>query len=208
MGFFNQIIAFFADLFQNQIFIQGIGFVGTALVVLGMQCKSYNKVVAVKISNELIAAFQYLLLGGYTGMVMNLAACGTNSIYWVLIRKGKSTLPFQIAFGIMFVVIGFMSWHGWVSLFVIFAKLISSVALGINNTRVIRILNLISTPCWLMYNIFMFSIAGMCSDIFMITSLIIAIIRLDVIAPRREKRAAEAVLAAETENPAEKEAEA
>ena len=205
MNFFSQIIAFFSDLFQNQIFIQGIGFVGTALVVLGMQCKSYNKVVFVKIANELIASFQYLLLGGYTGMVMNLTACGTNAIYWARIRKGKSTRIFQIIFGAMFVAIGFASWHGWVSLFVIFAKLISSIALGINNTKIIRILNLISTPCWLMYNIFMFSIAGMCSDIFMIVSLIIAVIRIDIIGARREKAAAAAV--AETTNE-EKEIEA
>lgn len=179
---------FLAELFKNQIFIQGIGFLGTALVILGMQCRSYNKVVAVKISNELIASFQYFLLGGYTGMAMNLTACVTNSIYWILIKKGKSTLPFQIAFGILFVAIGFASWHGWISVFVILAKLISSIALGINNTRIIRILNLISTPCWLIYNIFMFSIAGMCSDILMIVSLIIAVIRLDIIGERKSKK--------------------
>ena len=205
MNFFSQIIAFFSDLFQNQIFIQGIGFVGTALVVLGMQCKSYNKVVFVKIANELIASFQYLLLGGYTGMVMNLTACATNTVYWARIRKGKSTRIFQILFGILFVVIGFLSWHGWISLFVIFAKLISSISLGINNTKVIRILNLISTPCWLIYNIYMFSIAGICSDIFMILSLIIAVIRIDIIGARKEKAAAMAV--AEQKNE-EKEIEA
>ena len=113
-------------------------------------------------------------------MAVNFASCVANGVYWLRIRKNKSTLPFQIVFGIMFVVIGCLSWHGWVSIFVILAKLISSVALGINNTRVIRILNLISTPCWLMYNIYMFNIAGMCSDTIMLTSLVIAVIRLDI----------------------------
>ena len=80
----------------------------------------------------------------------------------------------------MFVVIGLLSWHSWISIFVVLAKLISSVALGINNPKIIRILNLISTPCWLMYNIFMFNIAGMCSDLIMLTSLVVAVIRLDL----------------------------
>ena len=83
-------------------------------------------------------------------------------------------------FGIMFLVVGVLSWHGWISIFAIAAKIISTVSLGIKNTRVIRIMNLISTPCWLAYNIFMFSIGGMCSDLIMLTSLIIAVIRLDI----------------------------
>ena len=65
-------------------------------------------------------------------------------------------------------------------LLTLLAKLISTVSLGINNTRVIRIMNLISTPCWLVYNICMFSIGGICSDLLMLTSLIIAVIRLDI----------------------------
>ena len=171
---------FLLSLLRNPYFIQGIGFLGTLTVAIGMQQRQYNRIVACKITNEIISGFQYLLLGGFTGMAVNFASCFANGTYWWRIRKGKSTLPFQIVFGIMFVVIGSLSWHGWVSLFVIAAKLISSVALGINNTRVIRILNLISTPCWLMYNIYMFNIAGMCSDLIMLTSLIIAVIRLDI----------------------------
>ena len=171
---------FLLEIFQNKFFIQGIGFFGTLLVAIGMQQKKYDRIVACKISNEIISGFQYLLLGGYTGMTVNFASCFANGVYWWRIKKGKSTLPFQILFGIMFVVIGLLSWHGWISIFVVCAKMISSVALGINNPKVIRILNLISTPCWLVYNIFMFNIAGMCSDLIMLTSLVVAIIRLDL----------------------------
>lgn len=171
---------FLLELLKNPLFIQGFGFIGTLLVAIGMQQKQYDRIVACKIANEVIAGTQYLLMGGYTGMAVNYAACFSNAVYWWRIRKGKSTLPFQILFGIMFVVIGLLSWHSWISIFVVFAKLISSVALGINNPKVIRFLNLISTPCWLMYNIFMFNIAGMCSDLLMLSSLIIAVIRLDL----------------------------
>ena len=81
----------------------------------------------------------------------------------------------------MFVVLGALSWHGPISIFVVVAKLISSVALGINNPRTIRILNLISNPCWLIYNIYVFSIAGIVSDILVISSVVIAVIRLDIL---------------------------
>ena len=91
---------FLLEIFQNKFFIQGIGFFGTILVAIGMQQKKYDRIVACKISNEIISGFQYLLLGGYTGMTVNFASCFANGVYWWRIKKGKSTLPFQILFGI------------------------------------------------------------------------------------------------------------
>ena len=94
-------------------------------------------------------------------------------------------MPFQIIFGAIFVLIGILSWHGPISIFVVLAKLISSVALGIKNPRTIRILNLISNPCWLLYNIYVGSIAGIITDSLVITSVVIAVFRLDIF-PKKE----------------------
>ena len=165
---------------------QIIGFCGTIIVVIGMQQKKYKNIVMCKIGNEFLSGMHYLLLGGYTGMLANLASCVTNGFYYFRIKKGKSTLPFQIIFGLMFVVIGALSWHGPISIFVVAAKLISSVALGIKNPRTIRILNLISNPCWLIYNIYMGSFAGMLTDSLVIASVVIAIIRLDILHRQKE----------------------
>ena len=169
------------DSAKIQIIAQAIGFLGTIIVVIGMQQKKYKHIVACKIGNEFFSAIQYLLLGGYTGMLANLASCLTNGCYYFRIKKGKSTLPFQIAFACMFVAIGALSWHGPISIFVVAAKLISSVSLGINKPRIIRILNLISNPCWLIYNIYMGSIPGIISDILVISSVFIAVVRLDIL---------------------------
>lgn len=169
----------------SQIVAQLLGFVGTIIIVIGMQQKKYKHIVMCKIGNEFLSSIHYLLLGGYTGMLANFASCLTNGCYYFRIKKGKSTLPFQIVFGAMFVIIGALSWHGPISIFVVLAKLISSVALGIKNPRTIRILNLISNPCWLIYNIYVGSIAGMITDSLVILSVMIAVIRLDLL-PKRE----------------------
>ena len=137
-----------------------------------------------KIANQFLGGVHYLLLGGYTGMMTNLVSCGTNLVYYSRIKKGKSTLPFQIIFATLFVILGVLSWHGPISLLVIVAKVVSSVAMGNKNPRVIRILNLISGPCWLAYNIYVGSVAGIISDSFMIISVIIAIMRLDIFAKK------------------------
>lgn len=160
---------------------QMIGFLGTIAIVVGMQQKEYNRIVFCKILNEFIAAIHYLLIGGYTGMMINLASCLTNGVYWYRIAKGKSTLIFQILFGAMFVTLGALSWQGPISIFVVMAKLISSVSLGIKNPRIIRFLNLISNPCWFVYNLYMGTAAGIVTDTLVIISVIIAVVRLDIL---------------------------
>ena len=164
-----------------QILAQALGFLGTIIIIIGMQQKKYKHIVLCKIGNEFLSSIHYLLLGGYTGMLANLASCLTNGCYYFRIQKGKSTLPFQIVFACMFVAIGALSWHGPISIFVVLAKLISSVALGIKNPRTIRILNLISNPCWLVYNLYMGSIAGIITDSLVTISVLIAVIRLDIL---------------------------
>jgi hypothetical protein len=140
-----------------------------------------------KIANSFLSSVHYLFLGGYTGMCINLASCFTNAVYWRRNKLGKSNLIFQILFGAMFVALGLLSWHSPFSMFVIIAKLISSVAMGIHNPRIIRILNLISFPCWLIYNIHMGSFSGIISDSLSITSVVIGIIRLDILGKEQEK---------------------
>ena len=167
-----------------KIIAQVLGFMGAALVVIGMQQKEYKQIFICKIANQFLGGVHYLLLGGYTGMMTNLASCGTNLVYYSRIKNGKSTLVFQIIFATLFVILGALSWHGPISLLVIVAKVVSSVAMGNKNPRVIRILNLISGPCWLAYNIYVGSVAGIISDSFTIISVMIAIMRLDIFAKK------------------------
>ena len=175
----------------NQLIAQIIGFVALAVVVIGMQQRQYGRIVFCKITNAFLSVIHYLFLAAYTGALINLASCFANGVYWYRNTKNKSVLPFQIIFGIMFVGLGLLSWQGYISLFVIMAKLISSIALSIKNPRVIRILNLISNPCWLVYNLYTQSISAVLTDSLVTASVLIAIIRLDIIEPRLEAKRAQ-----------------
>ena len=168
------------DFIFNPYFIQGIGFVGMGVAIFSFQCKNYQKLVLCSIIKELIFALQYLLLGSYTGMATNLTSCFTNSVYRELNKKGKSTLIFQIIFSCLFIAIGILTWVGPLSLLVIAAKVLSTVANGINKAKIIRFANLLIMPMWLVHDIAVFSIAGIICDVLTIGSIIIAIFRHDV----------------------------
>ena len=175
----TEIFEFIKSIVMNDIFIQALGFIGLIIQVFSMQCKAYDKVIYLTITAEFVFAVQLLMLGAYTGAATNFAACVCNFIYYLLNKKGKSTLPFQILFGAMFVAIGILTWQGALSVLVIIAKLVSTVSYGMKNTKFIRVGRLISMPLWLVYDIMSFSIGGALNDVLVITSTIIGIIRLD-----------------------------
>ena len=172
----EQILAFL----KNPYFVQGIGIVGMAVSLMPYHFKEYNKVVLLRMAAELIFGFQFLLLGAYTGMATNFAAVGTNSVYRYRINHGKPTRIFQVLFSLLFIVLGVVTWAGPVSLLVIAAKLLSTIAFGINNTKTIRIMNMAIQPLWLVYDIVVFSIGGMIADALAIVSVTSAFFRLDV----------------------------
>lgn len=165
---------------QNEIFIQGIGFVGLFVILYVFQCKSYGKMIFWKMAGEAIFGFQYLLLGAYTGMATNFASVFTNFTYKKFIDRGKSTKPVQIIFSFMFVIIGLLSWHGPISILAIVAKVLSTASCGTNSAKLIRYTNVMILPLWLIYDIAVGSLSGSICDILNILSLGIAILRLDL----------------------------
>ena len=166
---------------------QILGFIGMGFIMIGMQQKQYGRIVFCEIANNILAATHYIFLGGFTGMCISFASAVTNVVYWYRNKKGLSNFYFQIVFGILFVLLALLSWHGFFSIFILLAKLISSVSLGINNPRIIRLLKLISFPCWLIYDISVGSFAGIVGDAMSIASVVIGIVRLDILHKEPEK---------------------
>ena len=182
----TEIIDFVKSVLTNEIFIQALGFVGLVVTITSIQNKEYNKMIFFKILSASIFGFQYLLLGGYTGMATNLVSCATNGVYTYRINKNKSTLPFQIAFCILFIIIGILTWEGPASILVIVAKVLTTVTYGIKDTKYMRRVNLISYPLWLVYDILCFSIGGIINDILLIVSTVVAVVRFDI--PKRKAK--------------------
>ena len=83
---------------RNVLIGQIIGSIGMIIVVIGMQQKKYDRIVLCKMLNSFFGGIHYIFLGGYTGMVINLASILTNGVYWYRNKHNKSNLVFQIIF--------------------------------------------------------------------------------------------------------------
>jgi hypothetical protein len=174
-----------------QILTQAIGYVGLVFSVIAFQCKKHKNVMRAKTANEMFFALQYFLLGAYTGVAMNLVGSLRNMIFAKQVEKGKSTLPMRVVFSAAFIVFGILTWQSPMSLAVMLAKVVSTFAYGMKNTRAIRFLTLPTSACWLVYNYLSSSSAGVLCETFTLLSIITAIIRIELIEPRLKKRAAQ-----------------
>ena len=171
--------AFFSALGQNVFFVQTLGFIALALQVLSMQAKSYKTMICMNVTAECLFGIQLIFLGAYTGAATNLMAGATNTIYYFCNKSGKKTTVLQFCFSGLFIAAGVLTWAGPISLLVIMAKVISTVAHGINKPKIIRISRLFSMPMWVIYDGLAGTIGGVINDLLVIVSSVIGLFRYD-----------------------------
>ena len=163
------------------ILVQGIGFLGMACTVLAFQCKGYRKLVGLRGATELLFGLQYLLLGAYSGAAADFVGCLRNGIFLDCDRKGKSLRGWRLVFCVVFVSMSLLTWAGPKSLLSAVAKVASTIAYGSSNPRVIRLITLCSSSCWLVYNALVFSLAGIVCEVITLAAVLIGILRFDIL---------------------------
>jgi hypothetical protein len=165
---------------------QLIGALGIIASIAAFQFKKHGTVLIFRTLNEGFFAVQYFLLAAYTGAAVSVIGITRNLIFKNRIANGKSTSVFIAIFSALFILFGVLTWEGPKSILIIVAKVLSTISYGNKNTTVIRVIGIITTTSWLLYNWYVFSIAGVLCEAFTLTSLIIALLRLDLL-PRLSK---------------------
>lgn len=168
------------------IVIQLIGGLGILASIAAFQCRQHKYILGLRTLSEFIFAVQYCLLGAYTGMAAELIGCLRNQIFTKQVAKGRKTTGSILIFSLAFAVFGLITWEGPKSLLVIFAKVLSTVAYGNKNPTVMRTIILLTSSSWLIYNIYVFSLAGILCEIVTLVSLIVGILRMDLL-PKLKK---------------------
>ena len=159
---------------------QIIGFVAMGIIVVSYQQKTHKNILVFQMVSGLLFTIHYILLGAYTGAVMNLLGAFRSLVYANRDKKWASSVVWPILFSVGFLISGILTWNNTYSVFPLIAMLMSSVVLWIEQPKINRIFSLPTSTCWLIYNIKKISIAGIVTEIFVLTSIIIGIIRLDI----------------------------
>lgn len=178
-----------SDFLQSNIVIQGLGVIGIIAALLSFQCKSHKKIVIFGALNEFFFMLQYILLGAYTGAAVNILGIIRNYTFGVQVAHNKNTNFSRLLFSVLFLVFGIATWGGWVSLLVIFAKIVSTLGYGFKKPFFVRLTVLPTCVCWLIYNWFAHSAAGVVCESLRIASILVGIVRIDILQGIKKKSA-------------------
>lgn len=178
-----------------EIFVQVLGFFGIALNIIAVQFNKYGTIIFFKTFASLLFVLQYFLLGAYTGMVMDLIGSFRNIIFSLNVKNKRSNKVPVILFSCITAIAGVLTialtWDvseiRWtndvkvatilmvvISFLSIIAKLISTISYSIADPHKMRLLNLPSSGCWLVYNFVAFTLAGTINEIMTLSSVLIA----------------------------------
>ena len=159
---------------------QIIGFGGTALTIIAYQQNKRKRILGCTVISAALFAIHYIILGAYTGAIMNILAGTRSLVFMNNTKKWAKSNVWVAVFMVIYTVACIATWDKWYSILPLIAMLLTTVSNWFQSEKKIRFLTFPSSPCWLVYNILNCSYAGIITEIFVMSSLIIAIIRFDL----------------------------
>ncbi len=166
---------------MDNIIAQIIGVLGLLCNGLSFQQKKRKGILSFQICAAALFVVHYIILGAYTGAVINFLGM-LRSIVFINSDKKWAKHPVWLGvFVVVFTVASIVTWVDWYSILPATAMVLTTISYWLKNETKIRLVTFPSSPCWLVYNILTGSVAGVLTECVVMSSLIIAIVRYDIL---------------------------
>lgn len=157
---------------------QVIGIIGMLTEALSFQCRGTRKLFLFQIASSGFFVLHLFLLGAYTGALLNLAGAVRSGILFLGDRRWARSRTAMALVMLMMAACGAVTWNGWLSLLPTAAMAAGTPFLWTRSGKTVRMAMLFFiSPCWLIYDIFAFSIAGILTESFNLLSILISFAR-------------------------------
>ena len=172
---------------MSSLLIQVVGFIGILFFVISFQQKSRKGILIFIVVGQVIFLLHFALLDAWTAVGMNFVGIARTLVFRFREEKKWANLRFwPLVFILLFAIAGLIARESWIGVLPVVAMSIESIGLWKKSTRILRFINLFPHPFWFTYNLIKGSWAGVASEIFVLTSVIIAIIRHDLM-PEKQR---------------------
>jgi hypothetical protein len=185
----NAILQLIDDAGKNNLIAQSIGMVGLVFAIISFQNNKRNLILVFLGLAQMCFIAHFALLGIWTAVSMNVV--GAMRTFFFVFRGRKKWMDSNFVmytFICLFVIAGILSWQNWLSFLPIMAMIIETIGVWQEDPRKIRFIVIIPRPLWITFNVIHHSYAGVLTELFVITSLITAIVRFDFLPWIRKKR--------------------
>lgn len=174
----------------KEIIAQCIGIVAMAFIILSFQQKKPRNIIAMQLVGSFLFSINFFMIEAYVGALSNAIGAVRGVIYYFKEKTHADkwyvilafSLVFALVYPLTFTVFGkpFNLLNALVELLPIIAMIISTISFSKKDAKTLRILNLICSPCWLIYDIVVFTLGGVICEVLSLISIITAIVRHDL----------------------------
>lgn len=154
------------------------GLIAIMSLIISFQINNKKNLFKYQIISSFSSFFQYLLLGSLMGAFMNLVAGIRNVVF----RKYDGKIPVSILIVFIFLItfLSMISFKGDVSLLPMLAVLSYSFALWTLDLKLIRLIDVLASVLFLIYDFCIFSVTGFILHFLEMSSALVSIYRFDV----------------------------
>ena len=172
------------------IITQIIGLLAMSVSVLSFQKKTQKEIVILQSISTVLWCSHFLMLGAYTGSMLNLIAATRNLLLTQREKRPWTRSPLVVllvafasclVYALSFLVFGVKPtcFNLFIEILPVIGMVATSLSVREKEAKNVRLFALISSPLWLIYNVMNHSIGGSITETFSIASIVIAYLRLD-----------------------------
>ena len=153
------------------------GVLAVAVALFIYLSRSRRVILLTKLTDDILWAVHYLLIGGFTATALNLIGVVREIVFFNRGKKWASSKIWLYVFLAAVIVAGILTWEGYPSLLALAGMIFAVFSFWCKAPLLICCLSIPSELCWLCYNIIHASVPGMISSNIAILSAVIGIIR-------------------------------
>lgn len=156
---------------------QIIGFIAFAISLIAYHRKDKKTILGNMVISNILNLIHYLLLGAFSGCITKLLAIFRD--YFIILKEKYnklSNIVYLIIFIVLYIIATIFTYNGILSILPLVAATIYIIFIWNGDKFTIKKTAFFCYFLWLVYNIFVLSIAGIISNIISITSTFIAVI--------------------------------
>ncbi len=174
------------------IIAQVFGLVALVANVLICQAEKRKQMLGLQLIVNLAYLMNYVLLGALTGAAMCIVCSFRAIIFGKLDKENRPTWPFVVML-VVVIATGIITWQGIISLLATVGVVMTTITYWQRDPQSVRKFSLISSPLWMLYNLFSLSITGFLTELLATLSALVGFARF-----RKKPRAAKLAVESET----------
>jgi hypothetical protein len=162
------------------ILAQIIGLIAFVISLIAYHKKDKKNILNNMVISNILNLIHYLLLGAFSGCITKLLAIIRD--YFIILKEKNKKLSnsvYLIVFILLYIIATIFTYNGILSILPLVAAIIYIMFIWNGNEVIIKKTAFFCYFLWLIYNIFVLSIAGIVSNIISIISTLIAIINTE-----------------------------